>query len=507
MAGIGFELKRIFQGKGIASTAWGYSCAAMIVSGPTFLAVIMLLVLQRIAMSSSMEGWDILLGLITYAMFAALIVSSVLSQVLSRWSADALYSKKYNRILPSLFGGYTVLIVPFGILYWLLLRTTASVVSTPDRILAWLFFSIMVMVYLELGYLTALKNYMRVLMWFVAGVVGTIAIAFFYIVVLKLSVTTSILTGLVAGYGIIFCGYTIQLYRELPIGNGSKFRFLEYVVKYYELILSSLFSILMVYSHILIMWYSSRYGEHIVGLLYRSPMYDTSAFYAFLVGLPTNILFVVSMETKFYEKFKVFFDTVSSNGTLKDLDITGKEMINQLWLEVLHLELIQLIFLMAYMALMRFYLATIGFTRTLLIVFFLLSIGYAIQSLGQCLVLLLLYFDDRKGAMVSSLIGFVATTAATYALLPYENLMGIGFIIGALIMFTISFIRLKKILSNIDNQIFASQPIFAINRRNLISSLAIAFDKRAIDREDRRAQRQEAKSKGKTQKENERRPS
>lgn len=497
MAGIGFELKKIFAGKGIAGKAWGYSCAAVIVSGPTFLAVLLLIGLQRIAMASNLEGWDILLGLVTYAMFGALIASSVISQILSRWAADALYSKNYDRVLPSLFGGYAVIMVPSGILYALLLRSASPMVSTPDLILAWLFFALMVMVYLELSYLTALKNYLNVLLWFVAGVIMALVIAYVYVIVMAQPVITSILTGLIFGYGVIFCGYTIQLYRELPVGSGSKFRFIEYIFKYPQLILNSLLSILMVYSHIIVVWFS-RYGEHITGFFYRAPIYDTSAFYAFLVSMPTNILFVVSMETHFYEKFRIYFDAVSSNGTLKDLDVTGRDMINQLWHEMMHLELVQLIILMAYMALMRFYLATIGFTRSLLIIFFLLSTGYAIQSLGQCMVLLLLYFDDRRGAVISSLVGFVTTTLATHLLLPYDGLLGLGFIIGALSMFLVAFIRLRVELADIDNKVFASQPIFEVKRRNPLSALALLLDRKAIEREEKRALRvEEARKKAK----------
>ena len=120
MAGIGFELKKVFRGNSISKKIWGYSCASVVVGGPTILVIIVLVVLESIASSSADDSWDLLLVLITYAMIGALLTASVLTQVLARWSADHLFTKEYDRVLPANYGAFIILIVPFGILAALL---------------------------------------------------------------------------------------------------------------------------------------------------------------------------------------------------------------------------------------------------------------------------------------------------------------------------------------------------------------------------------------------------
>ncbi len=482
MAGIGFELKKAFKGNSISRKVWGYSCASIVVGGPTILVIVVLIVLEHIANSSTDEGWNVLLALITYAMIGALLTASILTQVLARWSADHLFTKEYDRVLPANYGAFIILIVPFGILAALLL-STADAVTIQDKILSWCVWALMTMIYIHMGSITAIKKYVSLVLWFAIGVIVIILSALLFIHVFHMHHITSILLSLFIGYGLIFIGYTRSLHVEFPPGHGSVFRFAEYMDKYKSLIICGFFGIAMSFVHIIIMWFMSDYSEQVTGLFYRARVYDVSSFYAFLVAVPTNVLFVVSMETRFYEKFRAYFSAVSSNGTLEDINNMRNDMVHALKSELVRLELIQLIVLIAYMALMRFYLETIGFTQTLLILFFLLCIGYAAQGVGASMVLLMLYFDDRKGATITALAGFTASAVMTLIFARLPQLYGLNYAIAGLIMFVVGLIRINFFIKDVDDYVFAHQPIFELERNNVFLRFVYHLDERALEKE------------------------
>ena len=482
MAGIGFELKKVFKGNSISKKLWGYSCASIVVGGPTILVIIVLVALESIAGSSADASWDILLALITYAMIGALLVASILTQILARWSADHLFTKEYDRVLPANYGAFLMLVVPFGILAAGLL-CTADAVALHDKILTWLTWALMTMIYIHMGSITAIKKYVSLVIWFSLGAAAVILSALLFIRVLHMSNVTAILLAMFIGYGIIFVGYTYSLHTEFPPGHGSIFRFAEYLDKYKSLLICGFFGIAASFVHIIIMWFFGDYGEQVTGLFYHARVYDVSSFYAFLVAIPTNVLFVVSMETRFYEKFRAYFSAVSSNGTLDDVRTARRNMVHALKSELVRLELIQLIVLIAYMAVMRFYLETIGFTQTILILFFLLCIGYAAQGLGASLVLLMLYFDDRKGAAITAVSGFCVSALLTLILAPYPNLYGLSYAVAGLTMFLVGLIRLNYFIIDIDNNVFTRQPIFEFERSNAFLRYVYRLDEKALEKE------------------------
>jgi len=478
LAGIGFELKKIFQRNSLVSKAYGYSCATVIVSGPTFLAILLLLGLEWIAASGADNSWSVLLSLITYSMLGALLTSSVLGQVLARYTADCLYRNDYGRVMPSLNGAYMVLIIPFGLLYaWIV--STAETITLTQKILNWCDYALMTFVYLQLGYLTAIKKYKRLLIWFATGILFALLFAWLFIKVFHFSKITAVENALFLGYGIIFTGNSKELYEEFPSGYGSIFKFLEYVVRRFELVICGFFSIATSFVHIILMWFG-EYGMEVDGAFRAAPAYDASAFYAFLVQIPVNIMFVVSVEVNFYTRYASYFDAVSLNGTLRDIDRTRSDMMKSLKNELFRLEIIQFVVLLAYMFFMKFYLVTIGFTDSLLVIFYLLCVGYAALGLGVAILLLLLYFDSTKYAAVTAVISFAVCGLVTYLTLHNKLFYGLGLCCGGLVMFLLAAVLLDHYMQDIDNNVFCRQPIFIVEKVNSFIRMLSAHDERMI---------------------------
>lgn len=481
MAGVGFELKKVFAGKSLSSKVLGYSCAAVIVSGPMFLVTGMLLVLQQISYRSSDENWVLLLTMITYAMIGSLLSSSLMTHVAARWSADAIYRDDMGRVLPSLYGSEVIIVLVCGTIYGLIISTAE--VPLEVKIVNWLAWLSITTVYNELGFMTAIKKFMNVIVTFIAGIAVTVISALIFTTVMKIEVLVGIQFSIFLGFGVISCGYAFCLHREIPGGYGSYFRFAEYFDNYPELLFCGFFTMATCFVHVVVMWFGN-YGNHITGLLYSSPVYEASTFYAYLVSVPTSILFVVSIETNFYSKFRSYFFTVSQNGLLKDISRARDVMIETLKNELLRLELVQVVFLMAYMALMRFYLSLIGFTQTILVMFFLLCIGYAAEGIGSSFALLLLYFDDRKGSVLVSFSSFVVTLAVSVLTLDNPSLYGLGMTCGGLTMLILGAVRLIYYVGNLDEHVFSSQPIFMVEKKDWFVRHILRLDEKQLKREE-----------------------
>ena len=108
---------------------------------------------------------------------------------------------------------------------------------------------------------------------------------------------------------------------------------MEWMDKFKELPWIGFFTNIGLFSHLVIMWFSSI-GVQVKGLFYGAPYHDVPALIAFMTILITTVNFVVSVEVNFYPKYRNYNSLYSDNGTGRDIVQAEKEM-----LEVLKTEL------------------------------------------------------------------------------------------------------------------------------------------------------------------------
>ncbi|MBQ7054374.1 MAG: hypothetical protein IJN97_04050, partial [Oscillospiraceae bacterium] len=78
MAGIGFELKKLFAKKGVLNSAKAYGYAAVICTGPMLLGVLLLLGIMALCsfFKVGLHTRELLICMITYTLLASVTVSS-----------------------------------------------------------------------------------------------------------------------------------------------------------------------------------------------------------------------------------------------------------------------------------------------------------------------------------------------------------------------------------------------------------------------------------------------
>ena len=117
MAGIGFELKKLFNRRGLFATFRAYGYAGVVCTGPMFLGVVLLLGVMFLCdiTGGSRHSRELLVCMITYTLLASLTVTSFLSMVVTRFIADQLYEENYEAVLPSFWGSSGLMLIVGGI--------------------------------------------------------------------------------------------------------------------------------------------------------------------------------------------------------------------------------------------------------------------------------------------------------------------------------------------------------------------------------------------------------
>ena len=460
MAGIGFELKKVFRGGSIFAVLRGYSLAAVVTEGPMVLMIVLLLTLQRLlaGFGAPYRLREQFLFFMTYAMIFSLLLADTVLLFLDRFISDCIYERRLQDVLPAFYGIVFFLLLAGAPIAWLYLLTLP--VGWAVRLAAELFFCVLLVVWVQMAYLSAVKRYEYVLLGFVAGTV-TALLAAWALLAAGLSALTAALWGTALGFLVLLFLYMGQILACYPAGRWNLLVFFPALQRYPILLATGLLLGLGLYGHNFVFWASAYRGQVFPTGIYCA-RYDVPAFFATLTILPMLVQFVVGLETRFAVKHRAYFDTILYGGRLEDLRAAKQEMETALYAELSHMLQLQLIVAIASVAFLGNFLQTVGLDETMAGTFRLLCFGYCLYGLVKCCIVVLLYFDDRTGACRAAAY-FAALSLAgslvTLALGP--DSWGVGFLAaGALTGFWV-LRRLRQYLAELEYHVFCEQPLFA----------------------------------------------
>ena len=465
MAGIGFELETLFKRKGILSTLRAYGYTAIVCVGPMLLGVILLLSVRLLAEwgGALWQEQDFLVSMITYCLLASLIYSNTFSVVTTRFVADMLYLEKVDCIIPSLFGSTALLLVLGAGGYGTFLFFSG--VELIYKLLCLVLFSELIMVWSQINYISAIKDYRKVLSVFLGGTAAAIICGFVFII-LGVNIVVAMMMAVCCGYGFMIVGYYSVLLRYFPYNKNGSFTFLKWLDRYPSLILNGIFTSIGLFAHLIIIWFSPI-GIHVEGQFYSAPLYDIPALIAFLTTLVTTVNFIASTEVKFYPKYRRYFDLFNEGGTMTDIEFAEQDMLIVMRQELFYLALKQFIVSILAIAVGRFVLqsAYLGFNHTTLGTFHILCIGYGVYAVANNIMLILLYFSDYRGALIAVIsFAFVSTSTTLFLLNNNFSYYGFGFFIGTAVMYITVVLRLNSYTKKLQYHVLTSQPVLKHER-------------------------------------------
>lgn len=479
MAGIGFELKKLFQKKGVLNTTKAYGYATVICAGPMLLGVILLLGIMALC------GWfhvathtrELLICMITYTLLASVTVSSFFSMVVTRYVADMLFEEKNRAVLPSFWGSTVVMMAVGSVLYGIFLLFSGATFF--QGFLCFILFNELIIVWNAMSFLTAIKDYKGIFLSFLVSVAVALLLGGL-LLWLGLAVIEALLCSVTVGYGVMLLWNVILLHRYFPHTDLGAFTFFRWIDAFLPLALSGLFMNIGMFSHLVILW-CSDINVHVHGLFYGAPWHDVPALLAFMTALMTTVNFVVSVEVNFYPKYRNHYSLYNDKGTIGDIKQSEKEMMGTLKTEVFYTSLKQLLFTATCIALGGYLLdlLPLGFNEVMRGYFRTLCVAYGLYAIGNMLMLILLYFTDYKGACLTTGLFALATVVLTTVslLFPYVY-YGFGFLLAAMIFALATAWRLDYFTKRLPFYILSVQPLVAEDRSGVFTRLGLFLEER-----------------------------
>lgn len=269
MAGIGFELKKLFSKKGLFALIRAYGYAGIVCTGPMLLGMVLLAGVRMIATfaGTAKDMQELLICMITYSLLASLLVTNLLSMITTRYTADMLYMNKDDRIMPSFYGSIALTYVIGGLGYGIFLLFSG--IEPMHQLCCFILFMELIVVWQEINYLTAVKDYKGILLTFLMAVVAGLA-AGYLLVRAGADPVLSLFGCVIIAYGIMLVWYYRLLIQYFPQGRGTSLAFMEWIDRYPQLMGVGTCIGIGLYIHLILMW-ASPIGVQIKGLFYSAP--------------------------------------------------------------------------------------------------------------------------------------------------------------------------------------------------------------------------------------------
>ena len=232
MAGLGFELRKVYNKGSFLAKQKAYGYAGIIYVGPMILGILLILAVVYLSVFGRFGNSerDHLLGLISYSILASLAITNIFSMVVTRYVSDMLYEEKFERVLPSYFSSGAMMLgigfVSYGLFLFL------SGIPLLEIVLNLLLFSELCLIWHAVNYLTAVKDYRSILKTFAMAILITLGAGF---LALSLSIPYGLLLSTCIAYAYILIQMIRIMYRYFPKSYEANFEFLIWFDEYFNL--------------------------------------------------------------------------------------------------------------------------------------------------------------------------------------------------------------------------------------------------------------------------------
>lgn len=473
MAGIGFELKKLFNKRTLAGQAMAYGYSAVITAGPFALLTSMVLLMQVLFAQYDVtrDSLQLYMASVIYPFVFSQLLSCGFSIIITRYLADCLYEGEYDNIAASCYGIIFIsqLVGSLAALafYW------NKPLSLDLKLVTYIFFMEMIAVWLQTVYLTALKDYKSIFCSYAGGVGISVLCAMLNFELGFFEPAAGTMGAMCIGTGFITISCMVQIVKYFGYPKlGMNFEFLPYFEQHYKLFGVMVFYTLSLYLPNFIIW-TSDWGVVIAETYLYAPRYDVVTFYAFLSILPIMIMFVVSMELKFYEQYAVYFSYITQKGNLAEIEDAKKDLLYTLWTEFKNIMEFQLVFSLIALAMGGYLLTLGGVAYQDVNIYRLLVLGAFFCGNLQVIYTLLLYLEDQKGALLITGSFLAANFIFGIAGLWIGELSyGFTFFLAAVLGCAVAIWRLQYFCDRISYYVFCSRPVFWEKPNGIFSRIA-----------------------------------
>lgn len=449
MAGIGFELRKIYGKKTLASNVWGTVYATMTTVGPSIMFASLLLVLKYAmdyANISELES-RFFISSFTYVSLVSIVVSAIFNTIVSRYVSDCIFEKRENDICASVFGVMTSgsVVSGFIMLCFCIAMHVKDQIPIEFLLIYYILGVLTTAAYNMMTYVSAMKQYTYVTISYFAGLIAGIITYFICVYLLHIHIVMSAYIALTTGFFLINFLMIIICVRAFGKPSDKCFDFLTYIFKHPKLLISGSAYMMGFYITSITYWNLSDISEQI-SIFKTSPNYDMAFFLAIIVNMPALVIFVVKAETAFYEKYVAYLSALNK-GTYRQIEKERENISNTIRHQLFFIYEVQLIVVIVLVCLVNVLFPYINVSSQILNMFMVLSMGLYSAFCMYFTVVFLYYFDDQTGACYGPVIFLVVSLCAallfSYIGKPYYPL---AILLGGISGWIAAFLRLRKIL-------------------------------------------------------------
>ncbi|MFC0524653.1 exopolysaccharide Pel transporter PelG [Pontibacillus salicampi] len=489
MAGIGFRLQKLFQEDYFSSRLKAFAFAGLVTSGPWLIIITSIACIQWLTSSLtqvSLEERELFNIAVSYCFIFSQVLLGLQQLIVTRYVADLFYEKQFSYAFSTCIG-MSKITLAIAIMAWGLFAWFSPLPFLYKLALLTLFITINLIWVLFL-FLSAAKNYQAVAYSFAAG--GITAIALVYTLGqntwsgawMDHSTSFLLIVGFTMGMLITLFGLFMAMLVTFPIRETkNQYQFLSYYDKYPSLFWTGFLYNMGIWVCNWVIWFGEGNATLVDTFIYNR-VYDTAIFWSYLTIIPTLIIFVVSVETRFYERYRVFYGYINEGGTLQQIKRAKSSMRIVLRQEMERLIRSQGIVTLLLILTAGYLFTALSLEPLILNIFRLTTIGAFSNGMVLVITLLLLYFEDRRGAMYTSILFFCCNLFLSVLFLPMGvQGYGLSFSIGSTIAFLYSIIRLIVFLQDVDYHAFCRPHDLSLKLPNRsFTRLAALLDKKKI---------------------------
>ena len=452
MAGIGFTLRQLTRQDDLGGILRAYAHASVSTSGPWLATVLALgtisLAAQGLTRSSSLETFRLI---VIYNFALSLILCGPFMLVATRQISDLIFARRIQECGSVLLTAMCW-VTSLGAVLSLTLYAGYSYMPAEVALAGSLNFILISGIWTASIFLTTLKAYNRVTLAFMLGLVSGTTIS---VALASDFGTIGLLTGFNIGLSVTLFSLLGQVFAEYPPGPMLGGRFLQACRRYWLLGLSGFVYNFALWIDKFVMWFlAPERTVHDSGLIVY-PAYDSAMFTAFLTVMPGLALYMVVIETSFFESYNRFYQDLLRHANLEQIKTNQQRLIRSLIGGFRNLFILQgAVSLFFLLGASQVYDA-LGIDFTHLTIFRFGVIGAFLQVMLMFVFVTLAYFDLRLMSVTLQGVFLLLAGGLSYLTIqlgyPYY---GLGPVFAAGLTFMIAFVVLARFLQTLPYQAF-----------------------------------------------------
>jgi uncharacterized membrane protein len=455
MAGVGFALRRLAERGDLLGIVQAYAHSAAASTGPWLFTILCLagITVESVPIVGSQDV-TLFRAIVTYNFAFSLVFSGGLVRVMTRCLADQLYEQRADQAPGMLIGGVAMLCLvqaPLVIPFYLF----AVHLSPAITVYGIVNYFLVTGLWLAGVFLTALRVYTTVSLSFLFGLGCAFGLS---LLGGRWAGLEGMLIGFNAGLAMILFLLAARTFAEYPYPTVNLFGFLRTLKPYWSLALAGFLYNLAIWVDKWVMWLAPERQRLPSGFIHNG-IYDSAMFLAYLSIVPSMAVFLLHLETRFYEKYLHFYREIEHHATLERIEENHRNLIGELVGGLRNLIVIQATISLLCVILAPRILDMLGISYLQLGIFRFGVLGAFFHVLLLCLTIVLSYFELRKPVLLLTLFFLLTNALFTwYSLQHGFPYYGYGYFASALLSFLIGALVTFRELGRIPYHTFNTQP-------------------------------------------------